>query len=357
MKSGTLRGAILSSTSILRPALSTIAAIVGALVAGAMILISIGFNPGEVYYTVFHEAWYTEFGIRKVLIETLPLLIIASGLLVCFRAGLWNVGVQGQMIVGGLFANVVGYVLGPLPSLLIIPLMLMAGMVGGMLWVLPSAVMKARWDLNEIVTTLMMNFIAIDLELYLVKGPLRDPKISTHPMTTPVVATAELPKIPGTQVHIGLLIALGLSVVIYLLMSRTALGYQFRVLGFNINAARYAGLPISRLIVMSLLVSAATGGLAGAVQVAGVMRNIDPEWVPFYGFEAFPLVFLANFNALAIIPFSFLFSSFLVGGDLMHRAVGLPIFFIDVLLGLMLIFFGAAEAVRHLQLKWRRRKG
>jgi len=357
MKSGTLRGAILSSTSVLRPALSTVAAILGALLAGAIILTAIGFNPAEVYYTVFHEAWYTEFGIRKTLIETMPFLTIVSGLLVCFRAGLWNVGVQGQMIIGGLFANIIGYVLGPLPSPLLIPVMLMAGMLGGIVWVLPSAIMKARWDLNEIVTTLMMNFIAIDLELYLVKGPLRDPKISTHPMTTPVAPTAELPNIPGTEVHIGIIIALALSFVIYLLMSRTTLGYQFRVLGYNINAARYAGLSISRLIILSLLVSGATAGLAGAVQVAGVMRNIDPEWVPFYGFEAVPLVFLANFNALAVIPFSFLFSSFLVGGDLMHRAVGLPIFFIDVLLGLMLLFFGAAEAVRHLELRWRKVRG
>lgn len=346
-----------SSASFIRPALSTFVAIVSALVAGSIILTSIGFNPTEVYYTVFHEAWYTEFGMRKVLIETLPLLLIASGLLVCFRAGLWNVGVQGQMIVGGLLGNIVGYSLGPLPSPMIIPLMLMAGMIAGMAWVFPTAVMKARWDLNEIVTTLMMNFIAINFQLYLVKGPLRDLKIGIHPMTTPIVATAELPKIPGTQVHIGLVIALALAVVIYLLMSRTTLGYQFRVLGHSINAARYAGLPISRLVILSLLISGATAGLAGAVQVAGVMRNIDPEWVPFYGFQAVPLVFLANFNALAVIPFSFLFSSFLVGGDLMHRTVGLPIFFIDVLLGLMLVFFGAAEAIRHLQLKWKGEKG
>jgi simple sugar transport system permease protein len=231
--------------------------------------------------------------------------------------------------------------------------MLTAGMIGGIAWALPPAIMKTRWDLNEIVTTLMLNFIAIDLELYLVKGPLRNAKISTHPMTTPIVATAELPKIPGTQVHIGLIIALGLSVVVYLLMSRTTLGYQFRVLGHNINAARYAGLPISRLIVLSLLISGATAGLAGAVQVAGVMRNIDPEWVPSYGLDAFPLVFLANFNALLVIPFSFLFSTFLVGGDMMHRVLELPIFFIDALLGLMLVFFGAAEAVRQFQVKWK----
>lgn len=317
---------------------------------------SIGFNPADAYYTVFREAWYTEFGMRKTLIEMVPLLIIASGLLVCFRAGLWNVGVQGQMIVGGLLANVVGYSLGPLPSPIIVPLMLMAGMIGGMAWALPPAIMKARWDLNEIVTTLILNFIAIYLELYLVKSPLRDPKISTHPMTTPVAATAELPKIPGTQVHIGLIFALALAVVVYLLMTRTTLGYQFRVIGSSVSAARYAGLPISRLIIIALLISGATGGLAGAVQVGGVMRNIDPEWVPFYGLEAVPLPFLAGLNALALIPFSFLFSSFLVGGDLMHREIGLPIFFIDVLLGLMLIFFGAAEAVRRFQVKWKSEK-
>jgi ABC-type uncharacterized transport system permease subunit len=354
MRFVTLRRLFLSSAALLRPALSTIVALVGAFVTGAIILISIGFDPMQVYYTMFHEAWYTEFGIRKILIETLPLLTIASGLLVCFRAGLWNVGVQGQMIIGGLFANVVGYSLGPAPaSPIVIPLMLIAGMIGGMAWVLPPAIMKARWDLNEIVTTLMLNFVAIDFELYLVKGPLRNAKISTHPMTTPIVATAELPKIPGTQVHIGLIIALALSVVVYLLMSRTTLGYQFRVLGGSTSAARYAGLRISRLIVLSLLISGATAGLAGAVQVAGVMRNIDPEWVPSYGLEAFPLVFLANFNALVVIPFSFLFSTFLVGGDLMHRALGLPIFFIDALLGLMLVFFGAAEAVRQLQVRWK----
>jgi len=349
MKPNSLRN--IHAPPFFRPAISTIVALLGAFVAGAIILGVIGFNPSLVYQTIFVEAWSTEFGLRKTLVETTPFLIVACGLVVCFKAGIWNVGVPGQMIVGGLFANVVGYSFGPVPSSIIIPTMLGAGMLAGMAWVLLPAFMKARWGLNEIVTTLMMNFIAIDLQLYLVKSPLRDPKISTHPMTTPVVLSAELPKIPGTRVHIGLLIALALAIVIYFLMSRTTIGYQFKVIGGNIKAARYAGLPISRLILLSLLISGATAGLAGGIQVAGVMRNIDPEWIPAYGLEAVPLAFLANLNALAAIPFSFLFSTFLVGGDLMHRTMGLPIFFIDVLLGLMLLFFAAAEAVKRVKIR------
>jgi simple sugar transport system permease protein len=324
--------------------------LIGSFVAGAIILVMIGSNPGLVYQTIFSEAWFTEFGLRKTLVETTPFLIVAAGLVVCFRAGIWNVGVPGQMIIGGLLSNVVGYSLGPLPSPILIPLMLAAGMVAGMAWVLLPAVMKARWGLNEIVTTLMMNFIAIDLQLYLVKSPLRDPYISTHPMTTPVVRTAELPDIPGTEVHIGLIIAFALAIVVYFLMSRTTYGYQFKVIGSNLKAARYAGLPIGKLIILSLLISGAAAGLAGGVQVAGVMRNIDPEWMPSYGLEAVPLVFLANLNALAAIPFSFLFSTFLVGGDQMHRAMGIPIFFIDVILGLMLLFFAAGESVKRVKL-------
>ena len=344
-------GLTLSSASALRPALSTMMALVGAVVAGSIVLVIMGFDPAYVYYVIFAEAWYTEFGVTKTLIETVPLLIIASGLLVCFKAGIWNVGAQGQMIIGGLVANVVGYSFGPLPSSIIIPLTLMAGVAAGAAWALPSAIMKARWGINEIVTTLMLNFIAINLLMFLVKSPLRNPR-QPHPMTIPIVPTATLPNTPGTQVHIGLVIALALSVVIYLVMTKTTLGFQFRCLGGNPKAARYAGLPISRLMIVSLLISAGTAGLAGAVQVCGVMRNLDPEWVPLYGFQAVALVFLANLNALAVIPFSILFSTFLVGGDLMHRIVGIPVFFIQLILGFMLVFFAAAESIRYVQVKW-----
>jgi len=341
--------------SSIKPALSTIIGIVGGMAAGSIVLLFTGFDPVYVYYTIFAQAWGTSFGISKMSITMMPLLIIGVGLLFCFKAGTWNIGAQGQMILGALFANIAGYGLGPLPAPILIPIVLIASVVGGILWILPAAVMKAKWGINEVVTTMLFNFLAIFLLMYLVKSPLRYPQ-EYHPITQPIYHSAQLPMLPGIPIHTGLLIGLVLSIFTYIFFAKTTLGFQFRIIGSNIKAARYCGLHIPYLIFYSLTISGAICGLAGGVQLSGTMRFLDPDWVPWYGFQAVPLVFLARLNALALIPFSFFFASLLIGGDLMHRVVGLPVFFVDVIFGLMLILFAAAESIRYLRLKKRKER-
>lgn len=259
------------------------------------------------------------------------------------------------MVIGALFANVVGYSFGPLHPAIMIPMVLLAGVLGGVVWALPAAIFKARWGVNEIIVTLMMNFIALNLLTFLATTILRNPA-REHPMTYPILPTAKLPFIAGTTVHIGILIALALVVVVYVVMSRTVLGYQFKVAGLSLKAARYAGMPISRLLFISLLISGGFCGLAGGIQVSGVLENLDPEYMPAYGLEAVPLVFLAKLNAIAVLPFSMFFASLLVGSEIMHRSIGIPVFFVDIVFGLMLLFFAAAEIARTYQFKWRLRR-
>jgi len=334
----------------IRPAFSSFVAIAGAIAVGTSILIGTGVDPGFAYFIILSESLGTEFGVTKILIELVPLLITALGLLICFRAGIWNLGAQGQMLIGALLANVVGYSFGPLPSPVIIPLLLLAGMVAGAAWALPPALLKAKLGINEVITTMLLNFVAMNILRFLIKGILRDVR-EEHPLTYPIVSTAKLPNIYGTQVHIGILIALAFGAVVYLLMARTKLGFELRILGQSLKTARYIGLPVGRLIVLAFVISGAASGLAGAIQVSGVMRNINPVWTPGYWLAAVPLVFIAKMSPIAVIPLSLLFAVLLVGGDIMHRTTGVPVYFVDILLSLMLLFFAVSEVVWRIQMR------
>ncbi|MEM4219608.1 MAG: ABC transporter permease [Candidatus Caldarchaeum sp.] len=327
-------------------------AVLASLTVGAVILAVSGIDPGSAYLMIFSEPFGTQFGFTKTLTELVPLLVVAVGLLVSFRAGVWNIGAQGQMLIGALLANVVGYSFGPLPSLILIPMVLLAGCVAGAAWALPPALLKARLGINEVITTLLLNFVAINLLRFLIKGVLRDVS-EHHPLTYPVVETARLPYIFGTSIHIGIIIAIALVVMIHIFMTKIPTGFELRILGQSVKTARYVGLPVGRLTILALVISGATSGLAGAIQVSGVMTNIDPVWTPTYGIAAVPLVFLAKLNAIALLPVSLLFAALLVGGDLMHRSTGIPVFFVEIILGMMLFFFAFSEAISRIRLRAR----
>ncbi len=342
-------------TSI-KPALSSIIAILGSIIAGSIVLALSGIDPAFAYYTIFYEALATDFGITKTLVEMTPLLITAVGLLVCFRAGIWNIGAQGQMLIGTLFANVVGYSLGPLPTPIILPIVLVAGAIAGAAWALPPAILKAKLGINEVITTLLLNFVAINLIKFLIKGPLRN-VAEEHPQTYPIVKSAYMPTFFGTQIHVGILLAFVIAAAIYFLMVWTKLGFQFKILGESIKAARYVGLPISRLIILAFIISGGAAGFAGAIQLTAVMRNVNPAWAPGYGLEAVPLVFIAKMNPIAVIPLSILFAVFLVGTDIMHRTTGVPVYFIEIFLGIMLLLFAVSEVVQRFRVRKVREAG
>ena len=327
----------------LKPAALSIVSILFSLISGGIILLLIGKDPVLYFSLLFARGMGSSLGMVEAIIKMAPLLIIAAGLLPCFSAGLWNIGAEGQFLVGAMLTGWAAPVLADaLPLPIYLAAVLLLGMAGGMAWILIPAVVKAQSDINEIITTLMMSWVAINLVTWLVKGPLNDP--STVPAQTALIPLVyRMPLIPYSRIHIGLIIGLVSLLAMHWMIRRTTLGYQFRVMSANKKAARHVGMNVVRLTVYGLLISGGFAGLAGACDVLAIKGLFQGSWNPQYGMTAIPLVFLARLNGWAVIPLAFFFSFLAVGGEFVARDLGVPAFFVHVLEGMTLLFFAASE--------------
>ncbi len=284
----------------------------------------------------------------ETLIKAAPLLLVGAALLVALKAGIWNIGVDGQVLVGALLVGVVAPELaGAVPRAPMLLISAAAGLLGGTLWALVPALLKVRYGLNEIITTLMLNYVAIYLTSWLVKGPFKDPT-AVPPQTKVVPPELRLPDIPGMDIHVGLLVGLVAVGMVAFLYRATTLGFALWVLGQSRRAAVHAGLPVGRLSTFALLASGALAGLAGANDVLGVKGLVQGSWNPAYGLTAFALVYLARLRALWVLPFAYFFSFLDFGGEIMARSADIPTYFVAMLEGLMLAFFAVAVALERL---------
>lgn len=332
----------LRAEALLDVVIRSIVPVVLALVAGGILLAALGRNPLTFYGNIWTggvsgTAW------QDSAIRMAPFLLIAAGLTLIFRANIWNLGYNGQFLLAA--ALVSGYA----PKLVervplwfaITVLFLLAGAVGAV-WTLVPAVLKAWYGTNEIITTLMMSFIGIDVASILIKGPFHDPT-TPLPQTAVVPFDRMLPPIPGTRIHIGLLVALAAVLVVHWLLTRTSWGLRLQVMGANPRAARHFGIDLPRLIVVSFLASGFLVGLAACADIMGLWGYIRTGWNPSYGDTIIPFVFLARLNALAVVPFIAFFSVLSTGGDLAAQQANLPTDFLLVLVGLILIFMTVIE--------------
>ncbi len=333
----------------LRPAVLSLVSIICSLITGGIILLIIGKDPVLYFGQLFARGLGTSLGVIEAVIKMAPLLIISAGLLSCFSAGLWNIGADGQFLIGAILAGWAAPMLAPvLPYPIYLAMVLLLGIIGGMAWILIPAVLKAQSDINEIITTLMMSWVAINLVSWLVKGPIND--LSTVPAQTKLIPLVDrLPHIPFTRIHIGLIMGLIGILAVHWMIRQTVLGYQFRVMQANKKAARHTGMSVPGLIIYSLLISGGFAGLAGACDVLAVKGLFQSSWNPHYGMTAIPLVFLARLNGWAVIPLAFLFSFLAVGGEFVARDLGVPAFFVQVLEGMTLLYFAASE---YLDKRW-----
>lgn len=326
------------SLRFLSPLLSSLAAIGAAFLVGAVFLWLVGKDPLAAYGVLFSRGIGSSFGLTETLIKMAPLLLVSAGLLVALKASVWNIGVDGQFLIG---ASLVGLVAPRLtevmPPVFMLMLCAVVGFGGGLAWGLVPAALKARYGLNEIITTIMMNYVAVYLTSWLVKGPFRDPTVVAPQM--PLIPEAfRLPLLPFTRIHIGLVIGLIAVLLVYLMFRHGTLGFSLTVLGRSRKAAQHAGMPVNRLVVTALLVSAGLAGLAGANDVLGVKGLFQGEWNPMYGLTAFALVFLARLDGLGVIPLAYFFALLDFGGEMMARTAQIPAFYVPLLEGLMLIF-------------------
>lgn len=327
------------------PLAASLLAVLLALLLGGLFLEVRGTSALAAYRLMVERALLTPYGLTETLVRAAPLLIVAAGLLIALRAGVWNIGLDGQVLVGALAAGVAApALLSSLPPPLLWLAAAAAGLLGGLAWAALPAILRARWGLNEIITTLMMNYVALNLTSYLVKGPAKDPA-AVPPQTRAIPPNLRLPDLPGTEIHLGLLVALLAVAAVALLFRTTLLGFSLDVVGRAPRAARHAGLPVPRLIAIALLASGAFAGLAGANDVLGVKGLFQGNWNPGYGFAAFAVAYLARLRAPWIIPFALLLAWLTLGAELTTRPLGIPPGFADLVEGLMLLSFALAVAL------------
>jgi ABC-type uncharacterized transport system permease subunit len=322
-----------------------------ALIVGGLILLALGKDPLGYYGFVLQRSLLRWGGAQETLTRMAPLLLIAAGLIVAFRAGIWNLGGDGQFLLAAVASAALAPVLGEvMPRAATLVVCLLVGGLVGTLWSLIPALLKARYGINEIITTLMMSFLGTSLANVLIKLVLRDPD-TTVPQTRSLAVDERLPRLFGTTIHCGLVLAILAVILAHLMMTRTAFGLKLQVLGANRAAAVHAGLRVERLTIVAFALSAGLIGLAGAVEVLGVWGTVRADWNPAFGLLVVPLVFLARFNGYAVIGFTLFFSALMVGGESAARRVGVPQHYVLVLVALLLLFLALVEYLDQIRRK------
>ena len=317
-----------------------------ALIVGGLVLLALGRNPITFYGDIVRAGLFNMSGLQDTVIRMAPLLLMAAGLIVAFQAGIWNIGGDGQFLLAAALAAGFGPAfMAAMPVWLSLVTLCTIGTIAGGLWTVIPAVLKAKYGVNEIISSLMMSFIGINFANLLIKGPFRSTK-TLVPQTGVVPFAHLLPPIPGTRIHIGIFVALILILVVYYVMKRTSMGLKLKLLGQNPRAALHAGLNNSRLIVGAFMVSGAFMGLAGSVEILGVWGYMRADWNPNFGLPLFALVFLARLNALATIPLVGFYAVLSIGGHSAARAADLPDDFILIIVGLVLLFMALTEYIK-----------
>ena len=333
-----------TAAAVLRVALP----ILLAFAAGAVILLALGKNPIDYYIFVFRRGLFTWPGLQETITRSAPLLLIAAGLIVAFRAGIWNLGVDGQFLLAAVLCSAVApWLIGFLPGWLALMVALAVAAAVGASWSLIPALLKARYGVNEIITTLMMSFLGISLANVLIKLVFRDPT-TTVPQTPTLPVPFRLPRLFDTTIHFGVAIALAAILLVHFVMARTSFGLKLRIVGANPRAAVHAGLPMSALTFATFALSAALIGMGGAVEILGVHGTVRADWNPAYGLLVIPLVFLARFNGIGSILFVLFFAALQIGGESAARRLGVPHYYVLLLVSLVLLFLAIVEYLDHL---------
>ncbi|MCQ9147699.1 ABC transporter permease [Ochrobactrum sp. BTU2] len=324
----------------------SIGPLIAALILGGLILLAMGVNPLSYYAYVVERAILSPSGLSATLTRMGPFLLIAASLIVAFRAGIWNLGGDGQFLLAAVIVAATTPLMhaAGLPIWLNLALGLIIGLVIGALWGLLPATLKAWHGINEIITTLMMSFLGVSLANVLVKLAFLDPATTT-PQTRTLPVDARLPKLFDTTISSGLIVGLVVIIAMHLMMTKTSFGMKLRLVGANPRAAVHAGLSVPKLTIAVFAISAGLAGLSGAVDILGTQGNVRADWNPAYSLTVVPLVFLARLNGFGSIAYVFLFSALTIGGESAARRLGVPSFFSLVIVALLLIMLALAEYI------------
>lgn len=340
------RGEISKKILIFNPIIS----IALALLLGSAFLLATGRDPVEIYATMISGAFGNAYGLSETVVKSIPLLLCGLAVSVAFRMQLWNIGAEGQFTCGAVAATWVALFYNSGSRFTVLSLMLIAGFLAGGLWGLLPAIPRALFKVNETITTLMLNYVAILFGNYLVYGPWKDPQGYNFPLTAVFPTQATLPALGTTRIHLGLIFALVIAVILYIVLWHTKWGYEIRVIGESPVTAKYAGMNIVKNILLVMLISGGIAGMAGMAEVSGINQRLQPNFAPGYGYTAIIVAWLARLNPFAMVIVSFLFGGLLVGGFNMQTA-GLPSAVVSMLQGAILFFVLGGEILTKYRFK------
>ncbi len=334
------------------PILIPVLAVLTALVVGAVIIAVTGEDWVQAYLGLWEGAFGSPVAIERTIVRSTPYMIAGLAVALGFQAGLFNIGAQGQLYAGSVFAVLVGFGLQGLSPLIHIPLAIGAGALGGMIWGFIPGYLKAKTGAHEVINTIMLNYIAIRLTDWLIRSQdprlLGDPDDTSGNRTYFVAESARFPVLPGTDLHGGILMAGVLIVLVYWLLYHTTIGFELRTVGANPTAARYAGINVPRTIILAMSLSGLLVGLAGAGEVLGRQGALEAGFFSSLGFDAIAVALLARSNPIAIIFSGLLWGGLLTGAGLMQIRADLSIDVIKIIQALIIMFVAADQIIRWL---------
>ncbi|HEX2546493.1 MAG TPA: ABC transporter permease [Ramlibacter sp.] len=332
---------------------SPLLALLVTVLLGTLLFVALGKDPVRGLQVFFWEPISSGYRIGELLVKATPLLIIALGLAVCFRSNVWNIGAEGQFVIGALVAGGVALLAGKETSRFIVIAILLAGVLGGMAWASLTAVLRDRFHANEILVSLMLVYVATLTLNYMVFGPWKDPGGYNFPQTKTFESVTQVPKLmTGSRVNVGVLLALAGVAALWIYLFRTRAGFAQQVGGLAPAAARYAGFSSRRALWTALLVSGGAAGLAGALEVAGPIGQLTPYVPAGYGFAAIIVAFVGRLHPVGMVFSAILMSMFYIGGELAQSRLGLPKSLTGVFQGLLLFTLLACDTLMTYRIRW-----
>jgi simple sugar transport system permease protein len=331
-----------------------LAAIAATFLFASILVLLAGASPFNVFWLVAKGAAGSQFALAETLTRATPLIFTGLAVAVAFRARLWNIGAEAQLYAGAIVTVVLGTGLLPLPSAILIPLVIAVAMTAGAMLLLGPALLKTRFGVDEVVTTLLLNFIVLLFVSYLLEGPLKDPMGLGWPQSKKIVGELALPRlIQGRRLHFGFIMALASAIIVWIIMKKTAFGYEMRAVGHNPQAARFAGIPVNLVLAKTALLSGGLAALAGFSEVAGLKGNLTLDLSPGFGYTGIVVAMLAVLNPLGVVVSAIFVAAIFVGADAMSRAAGVPSYIAQVMVATSLLTMVVAIMLSRYRIRWR----
>jgi simple sugar transport system permease protein len=322
-------------------------AVLLALLIGAILLIISGSNPIQAYAALFQGAFGSPVAIQRTLEKATPLIFSGLAVAFAFKAGLFNIGAQGQLLIGAIVAAYIGFAVTGLPAIIHLPLALLAGGLAGALYGAIPGFLKVYTGAHEVIVTIMLNYIAINITDYLADGPWKDPSPGNIVARTPLIQeSARLPII--SNIPLGFVFAVLAAIIVWWLLFRTTLGYEIRTVGLSSSAAQYAGIRVARIIVLTMVISGFLAGLGGAVETLGIVGRFQPGFNAGLGFDGITVALLAKTNPIGVIPAAILLGAMRAGASQMQFSAGVAKEITDVITAFILFFVAADVIVKKL---------